>query len=197
MGMGAVQGARIQGARTIVGVDPIRYRRELALKLGATHVLDPNEHRGNALAARIRELTPSPVPPGRRYANERPAGVLYALEGTAGVQYPLAPGIEAPPPDENLLQQIYTSVRNGGFMKLAGTPTGSLSQVNVGNKVIVGGNFNGMNVLTDLPRFVHLIERGLFDAKSMIGRTYRFEQSQEAMVAASDRSVITTVVDFT
>jgi Zn-dependent alcohol dehydrogenase len=52
-------------------------------------------------------------------------------------------------------------------------------------------------VLTDLPRFVHLIERGLFDAKSMIGRTYRFEQSQEAMVAASDRSVITTVVDFT
>jgi S-(hydroxymethyl)glutathione dehydrogenase/alcohol dehydrogenase len=196
MGSGAVQGARIQGARTIIGIDPIRYRRDLALKLGATHVLDPNEHRGNALAARIRELTPSPVPAGRRYANERPGGVLYALEGTARAAYPLAPGIEAPP-EENLLQQIYTSVRNGGFMKLGGTPTGSLTGVNVGNKVVTGGNFSGMNMLTDLPRFIHMIERGLFDAKSMIGRTYRFEQSQEAMIAASDRSVITTVIDFT
>ena len=51
--------------------------------------------------------------------------------------------------------------------------------------------------LTDLPRFVHMIERGQFDAKSMIGRAYRFDQSQEAMVAASNRSVITTVIDFT
>ena len=63
--------------------------------------------------------------------------------------------------------------------------------------MVIGGNFLGMNVLTDLPRFVHMIERGQFDAKSMIGRTYRFDQSQEAMVAASNRSVITTVIDFT
>ena len=42
-----------------------------------------------------------------------------------------------------------------------------------------------------------MIERGLFDPRSMIGRTYHFEQSQEAMVAASNRSVITTVIDFT
>src|SRR4029453_1188530 len=54
IGISAVQGARIQGAKTIVGIDPIRYRRELALKLGATDVLDPNVERGNDLIAKIQ-----------------------------------------------------------------------------------------------------------------------------------------------
>ena len=41
--MSAVQGARIKGASQIIAVDPIRARRELALKLGATIALDPND----------------------------------------------------------------------------------------------------------------------------------------------------------
>ena len=42
LGLSAVQGARISGASTIVAIDPIRARREVALKTGATHALDPN-----------------------------------------------------------------------------------------------------------------------------------------------------------
>src|SRR5688572_31363389 len=42
LGLSAVQGARIAGASTIIAVDPIHVRRELAGKIGATHVLDPN-----------------------------------------------------------------------------------------------------------------------------------------------------------
>ena len=57
IGISAVQGARIQGAKTIIGIDPIKYRRDLALKLGATHVLDPNADTGNDLLAKIRALT--------------------------------------------------------------------------------------------------------------------------------------------
>jgi Zn-dependent alcohol dehydrogenase len=41
VGMATVQGARIAGATTIVAVDPIAQRRELALRLGATHTIDP------------------------------------------------------------------------------------------------------------------------------------------------------------
>jgi Zn-dependent alcohol dehydrogenase len=41
VGMATVQGARIAGATTIVAVDPIARRRELALQLGATHTIDP------------------------------------------------------------------------------------------------------------------------------------------------------------
>jgi NDMA-dependent alcohol dehydrogenase len=38
VGINAVQGARIAGARYIVAVDPVEYKRERALEFGATHV---------------------------------------------------------------------------------------------------------------------------------------------------------------
>src|SRR5262245_60199483 len=59
LGLSAVQGARIAGASTIIAIDPIRVRRELALKVGATHVLDPNAE-GDGLVAKVRELTKGP-----------------------------------------------------------------------------------------------------------------------------------------
>jgi S-(hydroxymethyl)glutathione dehydrogenase/alcohol dehydrogenase len=37
VGMSAVQGARISGAANIIAVDPVEFRREKALELGATH----------------------------------------------------------------------------------------------------------------------------------------------------------------
>ena len=196
MGIGVVQGARHQGAKTIIGIDPIRYRRDLALKLGATHALDPNEYMGNGLVAKIRELTPDVVPAGRRYLGEHPAGVLYGFEATAPTNYPLPPGIEAPPQGADVFQQIFTAVRNTGYIQMAGAVRSSALMM-VGNKVVVGGNFPGINVLRDLPRFVTMIERGQFDAKSMVGKVYKPDQIRESVVAAGERTVITAVVDFT
>ena len=55
IGLSAVQGARIMGASTIICVEPIAARRDLAKKLGATIVLDPNVE-GDGLVQKIREL---------------------------------------------------------------------------------------------------------------------------------------------
>src|SRR5687767_11320942 len=52
LGLSAVQGARISGASTIIAIEPIRARRELALKVGATHALDPNVE-GDGLVAKV------------------------------------------------------------------------------------------------------------------------------------------------
>jgi Zn-dependent alcohol dehydrogenase len=41
IGMSIVQGAAIAGAAIVIGVDPVASRRELALRLGATAVVDP------------------------------------------------------------------------------------------------------------------------------------------------------------
>ncbi|WP_374693865.1 NAD(P)-dependent alcohol dehydrogenase [Gordonia rubripertincta] len=41
VGLSAVMGARIAGARIIVAVDPVAARRALAIELGATHTVDP------------------------------------------------------------------------------------------------------------------------------------------------------------
>jgi aryl-alcohol dehydrogenase len=41
VGLAAVMGAKIQQCRTIILVEPIAARRDVALRLGATHVIDP------------------------------------------------------------------------------------------------------------------------------------------------------------
>jgi S-(hydroxymethyl)glutathione dehydrogenase/alcohol dehydrogenase len=60
LGLSAVQGARIAGASRIIAIDPIRARRDVALKVGATEALDPNVERDN-LVQRVRELTTWPT----------------------------------------------------------------------------------------------------------------------------------------
>jgi S-(hydroxymethyl)glutathione dehydrogenase/alcohol dehydrogenase len=61
VGMSALQGARIQGAGRIIGVDPIKYRRDLAMKLGATAVVDSNAEGANL----VTSLPPAGNPPAR------------------------------------------------------------------------------------------------------------------------------------
>jgi S-(hydroxymethyl)glutathione dehydrogenase / alcohol dehydrogenase len=53
IGLCAVQGARIAGASTIIGVDPVPEKAELAMRFGATDVLTPSP----TLAKRVRALT--------------------------------------------------------------------------------------------------------------------------------------------
>ena len=206
IGMSAVQGARIQGAKTIIGIDPIRYRRDLALKLGATHVLDPNADKGNDLITKIRSLTADPVPAGRRYAGERQAGPTYVLEAVGGTRFPLPSNIESPSDMTGIepLQQAWTAVRNGGYVRTCsiGHPMGANVSFPGGQwanagKTHVPGNYAGVQALGDLPRVVRLIESGLFDAKSMVGQVFRPDKMKDAVQVAADRSAITSVIDFT
>ena len=44
------------GAAQIIAVDPVKVRRDLALKLGATAVLDPNVDKSWDLVARIKNM---------------------------------------------------------------------------------------------------------------------------------------------
>src|SRR5687767_2252190 len=84
LGLSAVQGARIGGASTIIGIDPIRARRDVAMKVGATHVLDPNVE-GDRLVARVRAMATWPTERlwsgGRNPAGRRPgAGADFVIE---------------------------------------------------------------------------------------------------------------------
>ena len=205
IGMSAVQGARIQGAKTIIGIDPIRYRRDLALKLGATHVLDSNADKGNDLITKIRSLTADPVPAGRRYAGERQAGPTYVLEAVGGTRFPLPPNVESPSDMTGIepLQQAWTVVRNGGYVRTCsiGHPMGANVSFPGGQwanagKTHVPGNYAGVQALRDLPRFVRLIESGLFDAKSMVGQVFGSDKMKDAVQVAADRSAITSAIQF-
>ena len=58
VGLSAVMGAVVQGCSTIILVEPIASRRELAVELGATHVIDPGQ--GDVVKA-IRAILPDGV----------------------------------------------------------------------------------------------------------------------------------------
>src|SRR5256885_5229391 len=76
VGLGAVQAGRVTGAGQVIVIDPIRYRREFAVKLGATTTLDPVAE-GDGLVERVRELCRGPN--DRRFAG----GVNWGLTGNA------------------------------------------------------------------------------------------------------------------
>ena len=54
IGLCATVGAKLRGASVIVGVDPVAARRNMALRFGATHTLDPA---AGDVVARLKELT--------------------------------------------------------------------------------------------------------------------------------------------
>jgi S-(hydroxymethyl)glutathione dehydrogenase/alcohol dehydrogenase len=208
VGLSALQGARIQGATRIIGVDPIKYRRELAMKLGATHVIDSNADRGNDLVNKINAIAADVVPAGRFFAGQiRPnqAGAMYVLEAVGGTRFPLPAGIESPfdMTGVDALQQCYNVVRGGGYLRTCSVGHPANATVSFpaarwanSSKTHVPGNFAGVQALRDIPRFVRLIERGLFDAKSLVGKTYPSDQTREALQACADRRVISSIIVY-
>jgi len=75
VGLSAVLAAVVQGCATIIVVEPYAARRELALSLGATHVVDPA---GGALAETVRRI----IPDGVNFAFDT-TGIPEVVEGAA------------------------------------------------------------------------------------------------------------------
>ena len=77
VGLSAVMGAKIQQCGTIIVLEPHATRREMALELGATHVIDPAE--SPVLADAVRAI----LPMGVDYAIDT-TGIPAVLKATVG-----------------------------------------------------------------------------------------------------------------
>ncbi|MGB7218155.1 MAG: alcohol dehydrogenase catalytic domain-containing protein, partial [Vicinamibacterales bacterium] len=210
LGLSAVQGARIQGAAQIIVVEPIRARRDLAMKLGATTVIDPNVDRGvgNAdLIAKIRALCKTGMErsyAGGRGPNPAAYGPMYVLEAVGGDRFP--PKAEAGPDPTGVesLQLAWTVCANGGVIRTCGVgqAAGSTVTFPAGQwanalKTHLPGNFAGVNTMRDIPEFVRLIESKRFDAASLVGQTVPLDRARDALQVAADRTAISGIVTFT
>jgi S-(hydroxymethyl)glutathione dehydrogenase/alcohol dehydrogenase len=204
IGLSAVQGARIMGASTIICVEPIKARRELATKLGAHVVLDPNVE-GDGLVQKVRDLCVDPTERkflgGRdrtRNADSRGADYVVAtVGGENGV-----PKVERGPDPTGVLptRQAWEMTRAGGHFITVGVPRGDIT-LPVGAWSNRGrhhhsGQYGGVNSKSDVPRFVQLVEMGAFDAKSIVTATYPLEQTREAFQAVADRTTVCACVVF-
>lgn len=208
VGLAAVQGARIKGAAQIIAIEPIAERRAMARKLGATHVLDPNRE-GDGLVERVRDLckgsTDRPLSGGRAWAADKnfPRGADFSFEAVGGDKLP--PKRERGPDPTGILpvKQVWEYTRAGGHVTCLGVgQPGNLAldipawQFLNRGRTLHGGQMGGLQAMRDIPRMVRLLERGLFDAASMIARDYALADARSAFQDVADRTVIAGIVTF-
>ena len=221
VGLSAVQGARIKGAARIISVEPIAYRRELALKLGATDVVDPHRYTArrprqgggggaggdmfdDALVDHIRDLCK--LSTDRTWATGGRIGPDHVIEAVGGDRYgdvlirPSA-GSGPDPSGMTVLSQCWQLVsRVGtGTSGSIGFPSDQRVEIQPNqfadtSKHWWAGTAGGTHTRRDVPRYVRLAEVGKLDLKAMASRTYRLDQTREAYEVAMNRTVVATLV---
>ena len=204
VGMGAIQGARLANAGQVIVIEPIRERREIAMKVGGTIALDPNAE-GNGLVAKIRGLCKATT--DRRYAGGRlttnavPDGADFVINAVGSDWFPPKAAAGPDPTAILPLQQCFDFTRAGRHIVMLGVAwRGNVSfnaaQFSNRGRTFYSGQQGGLNMLRDIPRYVKLIEKGVIDMKSMITKTYPIEQTREAIQAVGDRTVLGAVITF-
>jgi len=185
-------------AAQIVAVEPIRERRELALKLGATVALDPNVE-GTSLVARIQEICRSPTP--RPLIGGGVGGPDYVVEAVGGDLFPPKREMGPDPTGILSLQQAWQLCSPTGQVVTTsvGHPRGSMVSIPAtqwanGAKNHHPGNLAGAHSKRDLPRYVKLVEAGLFNAKALATGVFPLERTREAFEAAAYRTTVGAVV---
>jgi S-(hydroxymethyl)glutathione dehydrogenase / alcohol dehydrogenase len=214
VGLSAVQGAKIKGASRIIVVEPVRYRREIALKLGATDVVDPNQYRGrtriagaganadqfrDALVEHLRDMCRMKT--DRRWAGGGRIGPDHVIEAVGGDR--LKPKVEQGPDPTGVLvlQQCWELESSAGTLATCsvGHPVGAMVQISAsqwadGAKHRWPGTGGGTNDWRDSYRYVRLMETGQLDMKTLAAASYPLDKAREAYQVAADRTVVATVV---
>jgi S-(hydroxymethyl)glutathione dehydrogenase/alcohol dehydrogenase len=202
LGLSAVQGARIAGATTIIAIEPIRARRELARKVGATHVLDPNVE-GDRIVERVRALASWPTDRlwagGRNLAGRRPGAGPDVVVEAAGAENAV-PKVERGPDPTGILpmQQAYQMCSLGGHLITTSLVRGNITLpgtlFSIGGVTHHAGQAGGANPMRDIPRFVELTEKGLFDARSLATTLVPIEGMLDAYEQVAYRTTVTALM---
>ncbi|MEQ1574241.1 MAG: alcohol dehydrogenase catalytic domain-containing protein [Vicinamibacterales bacterium] len=220
VGLSAVQGAKLKGAAQIIAVEPIAYRRELALKLGADAVVDPNQYTTrtpvqgfsgvngdffkDALVDRLREMCKQHT--DRTFVGGGRVGPDHVIEAAGGDAYggvitrPSA-GTGPDPTGMTVLSQVWQLCSQVGTAVSCsiGYPPDAKVEIPAnqwadGQKQFWGGTCGGTNPRRDGPRYVRLIETGRLNMKALASRTYPLADTVEAYRVAMNRTVVATIV---
>ena len=202
LGLSAVQGARIAGASTIIAIDPIRVRRELAMKVGATHVLDPNVE-GDGIIERVRSLSNGPT--SRAWSGGRDSGGRRSGAGAdlvveaAGAEF-VRPKLEPGPDPSGILpmQQAYQMASAGGHVITTGLVRGTITLpaflFAIGGVTHSGGQAGGANPMRDIPRFVEMLHARRYDPALLATRVVGLRDVLGAYEEVAYRTTITALM---
>jgi len=153
IGVNAVQGAAFAGAANVIAVDPVRLKRDTALRLGATHAVASAEQAQDI----ITEVT-------------RGVGADQALV-TVGVV------------DEDVVSAAFSAIRKAGTVVVTGLADPAKKTVHVSGaeltlfeKRIQGSLFGSGDPFHDIPRLVSLYQTGRLKLDEIITRHYTLDE---------------------
>jgi S-(hydroxymethyl)glutathione dehydrogenase/alcohol dehydrogenase len=171
IGINAVQGAAMAGARHVIAVDPVEFKRETAMEMGATHTFTSMEE---ALPA-VMEMTWGMMAdkvimtPGVMYGEMMALGTQLAGKGGTIVVTAVAP-----------MTQTESSV--------------NLFELAMYNKEIKGTIFGSLNPRADIPKLLGLYRDGQLKLDELITNRYALDDVNEGYRAMRDGENIRGVI---
>ena len=169
VGLATINAAKIAGAGRIIACDPIPEKRALAMKLGATDVVDAS---ANSAAADIMEMTKG--------------GVDHAIEAVGRpASAALAVGVLKRGGTATILGMMPLSERVslGAFDLLSG-------------KKLQGALMGGNRFPVDIPRLVDFYMRGLLDLDTIVSETIPLNKINEGFESMKKGDAARSVIVF-
>ncbi|MEO8815337.1 MAG: NDMA-dependent alcohol dehydrogenase [Mycobacterium sp.] len=174
VGMSALQGAVIAGARNIFVIDPVEWKRDQALKFGATHVYeDMNSAMGGiydvtaGLMAKKVIVTVGEV----NGADVENYMILTAKAGTC----------------------VLTAMAN----MMENQVTLNLAMLTLLQKNLQGTIFGGGNPQYDIPQLLSMYKAGRLNLDDMVTRQYKLEQINDGYADMLDGKNIRGIIRYT
>ncbi len=152
IGINAVQGARIAGARHIIAVDPVEFKRQKALELGATHTASSVEEAGPIVGLLTRGQMADAFIITTDVAEGDYVGPALDLVAKRG-------------------KVIVTAVGHPADTQISG----NLFLLTMMEKQIRGSLYGSSNAQHDIPRMLELYNKGLLKLDELITREYSLE----------------------
>ena len=171
IGINAVQGAAMAGARNVIAVDPIEFKREKAMEMGATHTFTSME---DAFPA-VQDMTTGYMAekvimtPGVMHGDLMALGTQLAGKGGTIVVTGVAP-----------ITQTESSV--------------NLFELAMWNKEIKGTIFGSLNPRADIPKLLALYRDGRLKLDELITNRYPLDDINVGYQAMRDGENIRGVI---
>ena len=171
IGINAVQGAAMAGARHVIAVDPIEFKREKAMEFGATHTFSSMEEAFPMVTDMTEGMMADKVimTPGVMYGDLMALGTQLAGKGGTIVVTAVAP-----------MSQTESSV--------------NLFELAMWNKEIKGTIFGSLNPRADIPRLLNLYRDGQLKLDELITTRYTLDEINDGYQAMRDGTNLRGVV---
>jgi S-(hydroxymethyl)glutathione dehydrogenase / alcohol dehydrogenase len=171
VGQSIIQGARLAGAGQIIAIDPVALKRDMAVRLGASDVVDPE---AGPVLDQVKTLT-------------RGLGVDYAFEAIGN------------PATVRLAFDLVT--QGGacvvvGIPRSDVEFTFPSETMMFGEKRVLPSFFGSSQVRRDFPRLVRLAEQGRLKLDDMVSRRIGLDDVNDAFDAMRSGEVIRSVIVY-